>query len=805
MKKFTVRLFVLCLIMAFLVFPNEIKSQEVVFFTDGTNNTFYDQGIVDVNNLGASTFEYTHPPGGPQWNDKIPCSSTAYKGSSSLKFNYTSSSLGNWRVNIYRSDWTTVNLTGLDSLSFYVYSLVDFPANALPMIGIKANRISGSGDLSSRIYNLSEFNNSIKAGKWTRVTFPLSRIFNDPENSQMNFASAKSVIFNQSESNNQPRLILIDEIKAFKSVAKVDPVEALTATGYDSHVELKWKQAGFGLTYRVYATFDNGITYENRGETTENYYLDFVPEKGKNKQVKYRVVSVIQGKESIPVEANANLRDYTDDELLDMYQRYSFRYFWEGAHQESGMALERTNGNGRTVASGATGMGLMAMIVAHERNYVPKEEIKDRILKILYFLENCTRFHGAWAHWYNGDTYQAQPFSTKDNGGDLVETSFVAQALIALKNYFDGSDSKSIQIVAKANKLWREIEWTWYQQNNQNVLYWHWSPNYNFEMNMKVTGWNECLITYVMAASSPTYSIPKAVYDQGWARNGTMVRKRNYYNYEINLMPDWGGPLFWLHYSHLGIDPRGLKDQYADYWKEFVNTALIHHAYSVANPMGHKNYSEKNWGLTASDDPYGYTAHKPMSNDNGTISPTAALASMPYSPEQTLKAAKYFYRERGKDLFGIYGPYDAFNDNLNWVKKAYLGIDQGPIVVMIENYRTGLLWKNVMKDSDVINGLNKLGFQYRISSSNSISDSKLNLKVYPNPASSNLTIVIPENITRGIITIELYDSKGSKILEKELSIFESSTSLDMSGIRNGMYNLRLNTAKGIYNTSFIKN
>jgi len=455
------------------------------------------------------------------------------------------------------------------------------------------------------------------------------------------------------------------------------------------------------------------------------------------------------------------------------------------------MALERSNGNGRTAASGATGMGLMAMIVAHEREYEPREEVKDRILKILFFLENCDRFHGAWAHWYNADTYQATPFSTLDNGGDLVETSFVAQALVALRNYFSGSDSKSVQIRAKSDKLWKEIEWTWYQQNGQNALYWHWSPNYNFQMNMKVTGWNETLITYMMAASSPTYPIDKNVYQQGYARNGNMVNKRSYYNYEINLMPNWGGPLFWLHYTHLGINPNGLKDQYADYWKEFVNTAKIHHAYAVANPLNHKNYSDKCWGLTASDDPNGYTAHQPMNNDNGTISPTAALASMPYTPAETMKALKYFYRERGSDIFGLYGPYDAFNDNLNWVKKAYLGIDQGSIVVMIENHRSGLLWNNVMKDQDVKNGLNKLGFQYQVSTSAADLKIKNELKVYPNPAKNLVTLNFPEISFTQEVRIELTALDGRVLISKNTNPEIQSISLNISSLRNGVYLIKL--------------
>ncbi len=221
-------------------------------------------------------------------------------------------------------------------------------------------------------------------------------------------------------------------------------------------------------------------------------------------------------------------------------------------------------------------MGLMAMIVAHEREYRPKEEIKDRILNILSFLETCDRYQGAWSHWYNADTKHTQPFTTDDDGGDLVETSFIAQGLIALKHYFSGTDAKSVQIREKADLLWKGVNWNWYRQFGQNVLYWHWSPNYLFSKNMKISGWNEALVTYVMAASSPTSGVPKEVYTEGWARNGAMVSKRTYYAYEINLSPNHGGPLFWVHYSHLGLNPHGLTDQYANYWQEHVNTAKIH-------------------------------------------------------------------------------------------------------------------------------------------------------------------------------------------------------------------------------------
>ena len=763
------------------------KAQEIWIFSEGTDQNYYDQGIVDVANLGGSLFEYTSPPGYPQYNDKVPCSTTAFKGSTSLKFNYTSASGGNWKATIFRSGWTTADITGLDSISLFAYSTAEVPSSALPMIGLRAMNQTGSSEVSSALYKLSDYNGTIPAGTWTQIKFPVSIIINDSGNSDLNFTAVKAVIFSQSETNSTSRTILIDEITVFKSLLVVPPVTNLTGTGYDSHAELTWTPPMADLSYRIYGAFNGGTTYELRGETTDSIYLDFVPVSNKNSTVQYRVVTLTQNRESEPLATSATLRDYTDEELIDMVQRYAFRYFWEGAHQGSGMALERTDGGSSTAASGATGMGLMAMIVAHERVYRPKEEIKDRILKILSFLETCDRFQGAWSHWYNADTKHTQPFTTDDDGGDLVETSFVAQSLVALKNYFSGTDAKSVQIREKADLLWKGVNWNWYRQYGQNVLYWHWSPNYLFAKNMKITGWNEALITYIMAASSPGYGVPKEVYTEGWARNGAMVVKRTYYSYEINLSPNYGGPLFWVHYSHLGLNPHGLTDQYASYWQEHVNTAKIHVAYAVANPQGWENYSDKCWGLTASDDPYGYTAHQPESNDNGTISPTAALASMPYTPEESLKALKYFYRERGKDVFGPYGPYDAFNDELNWVKKAYIGIDQGPIVVMIENHRTGLLWNSFMKDADVRAGLTKLGFQ--TTSVSPVPFRPDDVKVYPNPSDGRFLV----NIT-GFghpVTLKIYASDGRLLMTKVVSDAGPEFSIDCSGLGNGLYIIQL--------------
>jgi len=763
-----------------------LYAQEVWFFSEGTDLTFYDQGIVDVNNLGESTFEYTHPPGGPQWNDKIPCSTDAYSGSSSLKFNYSSSENGNWKVKIFRNDWGTADLTGLDTLSFFLYSAEGMPSGALPLLGFIALEKDGTKELASQLFSLVGINEDVPPAEWTRVVLALDEVIGDAANSQLDFSRTKAVVFNQSESDNSSRIFLADDVVAFKSLGEIPVPLDFTVTGYDSHVDLRWTNPASNLSYIISASFDGGATFQKRAETTGQSFLDFLPAEQKNKTIIYRIKTKVQGQESAPLEGEALVRDLTDEELMDMVQRYSFRYFWEGAHQGSGMALERSNGNKRTAASGATGMGLMAMIVAHERDYETKEEIKDRVLMILDFLETCDRHHGAWSHWYNADTKKTQRFSPNDDGGDLVETSFVVEGLIALKNYFTEDDAKSVQIREKADMLWKGVEWDWYRNGDQDVLYWHWSPNVGWAMNMQIRGWNEALVTYIMAAASPDHGIPSEVYTKGWTRKGNMFNRRSYYDYDIYLSPDWGGPLFWLHYSHLGVDPYGLTDDHISYWEEYVNTAMIHNEYGKENPKDFKNYSEHNWGLTASDDPeVGYTAHQPWNNDNGTVSPTAALASMPYTPDQSMKALKYFYRERGFELFGPYGPYDAFNDRLDWVQEGYIGIDQGPIVVMIENHRTRLLWDLVKKDMDVQSGLEKLGFWYDPNVATPKREVREFFSLYPNPGDGNFSLTLPafESGQKGNLKLYTLDGK----LERTLMLDQAETRLDWSDLAGGFY------------------
>jgi len=411
----------------------------------------------------------------------------------------------------------------------------------------------------------------------------------------------------------------------------------------------------------------------------------------------------------------------SDDALLDVVQKQTFQYFWDGAEPNSGAGRERYHADNvypendkSTVATGATGFGLMAILSGIDRGYVTKKQGLDRLTKILTFLEKADRFHGAWPHWIEGTTGKVRPFGKKDNGGDLVETSFVAQALICIKEYYKSGTPAEQKLSKKADELFKGIDFSWYRNGGQNVLYWHWSPEYAWEMNFPVKGYNECLIMYVMAAASPTHTIPAEVYHEGWGRNGGIKANFEVYGHPFTMdyqgQKNSVGPLFWAHYSYLGLNPKGLKDRYANYWENNVNHTLAIHDYCVANPKNFKGYGENNWGLTASYSVKGYAAHNPQ-EDFGVISPTAAISSIPYTPKESMKVIRHLYENLGNKVWGKYGFYDAFSETDNWYPKRYLGIDQGPMVVMIENYRSGLLWKLFMQNQDVKNGLTKLGFE----------------------------------------------------------------------------------------------
>ncbi|AWI26736.1 glucoamylase family protein [Flavobacterium pallidum] len=429
---------------------------------------------------------------------------------------------------------------------------------------------------------------------------------------------------------------------------------------------------------------------------------------------------------------NESVQKLTDEQLVDLVEKQTFRYFWDYAEPNSGMARERffPDGNypendAHIIAVGGSGFGLMSIIAALNQKYIEKGQALERLDKIADFLASADRFHGAWPHWLNGNTGKVIPFGKKDNGGDLVETSFLCEGILCVREYFKNGTAEEKKLAQKYDVLWKGVDYNWYTNNGQK-LYWHWSPDYAWQMNFPLEGYNETLVTYVLAAASPTHPINPSVYHNCWARGGNIVSQDKKYGLPLilkhNGAAEFGGPLFWTHYTYVGLDPHDLSDKYANYWDLNVNQVKIDYEYCVKNPKNFKCYGKDYWGLTASysvneegtigydsKKRIGYNAHMP-NNDFGVVSPTAAISSIVYTPQESLAAMRNFYENYNAELWGVAGFYDAHSCEAKASAKQYLAIDQGPMVAMIENYRSGLLWKLFMNAPEVKQGLLRLGF-----------------------------------------------------------------------------------------------
>lgn len=494
-----------------------------------------------------------------------------------------------------------------------------------------------------------------------------------------------------------------------KPIIKFVFTEPINTASVTSAIELKDVNAS---TIPITHSFSEGnktllISPQNNLSSFTSYTLsitDLLKSAGGGKLINPININLITG-----LDNKDKFPRISDDELLDLVQKQTLRYFYDFGHPVSGLARERST-SGETVTIGGSGFGMMGMIAGINRGFITKAEGLERIQKIVTFLNTkADRFHGAFPHWLNGTTGKVQPFSANDNGADLVETSFLLEGLLSARQYFNGTAVDEIKLRTDINAIWHAVEWNWFRKDGQEALYWHWSPDKAWTINLKVGGWNEALMVYILAASSPTSTIPKSVYDAGWASNGAMKNGNSYYGYPLPLGSANGGPLFFEHYSFMAINPLGLIDAYANYETQTKNHTLINRAYCINNPKNFPNYGADCWGLTASDTYNGYTASSP-NNDVGTIAPTAALSSMPYTPTESMQALRFFYYKLGDKLWGQYGFNDAFNLSQNWFDSQTLAIDQGPIIVMIENYRSKLLWNLFMSAPEIKTGMKNLGF-----------------------------------------------------------------------------------------------
>ena len=618
-----------------------------------------------------------------------------------------------------------------DFLYFWCFAPEGMAASALPVV-----RIEDVERNFSTALQLDEFvgASEVPAGQWRRVKIPLAR-FVSASIHTLEPNRLASIVFSQGAADGRPHTLIIDEIGIDSEAGNHEALAApqrLTATGYERHVDLNWEAVNEAnlQRYIIYRSFD-GKDYQPIGMQVGGVtrYADFIGKTGQKAFYKVAANDANYQQSSPSSEASATTRVMTDEELLTMLQEGCFRYYWEGAHPDAGMTLENIPGDDRIVATGASGFGIMALVVGVDRGFITREQGLERLTKIVAFLEKAPRYHGVWSHFMDGHTGASLPvFDMFDNAGDLVETAFLMQGLLAARQYFKGSSEAEKEIYRRISRLWEGVEWDWYRRSPQSdALYWHWSPDWAWHINHRLTGFNETMIVYLLAIASPTHAVPAELYYTGWAgqskaavnyRRGwsattagdRYVNGHSYYGIKLDVGVGSGGPLFFAHYSYMGFDPH-VHDRFTDYFENNRNLARINLAYCEQNPKHFQGYGANSWGLTASDGPKGYNPNAPDANDDtGTMTPTGALASFPYTPEASMAAFKHFYRDLGDRLWGIYGPRDAFDLQDDWYSPIYMGLNQAPITVMIENYRTGLVWKLFMSNPEIQAMLGRVGF-----------------------------------------------------------------------------------------------
>ncbi|MBS1814171.1 MAG: hypothetical protein JSS87_04785 [Acidobacteria bacterium] len=627
----------------------------------------------------------------------------------SLRLHWISKPNGAWTVELQPSSWPNRGNTFSGThLSFWIYAAEAMGRSSLPQITLR----DGNGGFTLPL-KLEGFSPALTPKKWTRISIPLSH-FVSASVKKFDPARTNVILFSQSAEDGVSHTLYIDEIR-FTTPSPADlhvpqVPQHVQAKSYERHVDLTWDEpAGTNVTEYVIYRAEYGGSFHPVGVQRPGVrrFADFV---GKaDADLRYRITArTIALRESVfSNTVNAHTHTMSDDELLDMVEEASFHYYWDGAEPHSGMAHESIPGGPDTIAVGGSGFGIMSMIVAAERGFAPREAIVERMLRITNFLAHADRFHGAWPHFLSGTTGHMLPvFGVLDDGADLVETSFLMQGLLAARGYFTRDNAPERELRDHITKLWEGVEWNWFLTPSKDALWWHWSPHYGFAIANRLHGYNETMITYVLAIASPTHGVPASLYRTGWESQGDAQRRfpiaNTYYgiHVDVNYTPQSPGPLFFTHYNFLGFDPH-FRDSFTDWFKNSRNISLVQQRYSMENPLHMKGYSAESWGLSAVTGPRGYREFQPFTEDDGTLAPTAAVGAYAYTPKESLAALKHFYRDLGAYTWSIYGFRNAFNEQTDWYSPDELALNQGPQAIMIENGRTGLLWRSFMANPEI--------------------------------------------------------------------------------------------------------
>jgi hypothetical protein len=684
----------------------------------------YSQQVFFENSLSPGSYFYSRghasaPSRLELEGGKLPVETSSFiSAPNALRLKWQSAPNGGWSVELNLYEWRdrTVDFPG-DSLWIWLCAPDGLDRNSMPRLALRDTERNFTEPL-----NLNAFAATLSPNKWTRIRIPFAA-FHTASVHPFDPHRLNTLVFVQGTADPTPHTLYLDDIRIENEQYGQQSLPAprdVKAKGYERHIDITWESVEDAnlAQYVIYRSVGGGafapIGVQRPGV---NRFCDYTgdPHITASYRVTARTSALSESAPSAP--ATASTHPMTDEELLDMVEEASFRYYWEAAEPRSGMTRENTPGNDDIIALGASGFGIMAIVAGTERGYITRQQGLERLQKITQFLSAADRFRGAWPHFLSGSTGHRLPvFDQYDNGADLVETSFLMEGLLTARQYFKNDGASGRELYRRITALWEGIEWNWFSaMPTHDALYWHWSPEYSFHIANRLTGWNEVMITYLEAIASPTHSVPGSQFYTGFAGEPMGARYANhetFYGIKLDVGgPGTGGPLFFTDYSFMGFDARGLRDKYTNYFENNRNQALINRAYCIENPNHWKGYGADTWGLTAVDGPDGYVPYEPTRQlDDGTIAPTGAISAIAYTPEYSMEALRHFYRDLGAQVWDIYGFRDAFNLQKNWYSGITMGLNQAPMAVMIENHRSGLIWKNFMANPEISPMLHAIGF-----------------------------------------------------------------------------------------------
>jgi len=702
--------------------------------------TFYDRHVFFDTSLPDGSYDRSEgmviaPSKLEMVDNKFPVDPNHFKSPpNSLRLKWKSATGGDWRMRFKAAlrNGPKVVFEG-DTLSLWCFSETELSRAESPRLSLQDAAQNGSATISL----LANYG-TLPAGKWVQINIPFARfqpLVQGTDDPKFDAHTLDIIGLTQGLDDGKEHTLYIDDVEVHNHdltnfAAPVAPL-GLTVKGAERHLDLQWSRdpGNYPLRYQIYRSWD-GVKYMPIGlqQGHLNRYVDFVDKPGRTAFYRISALNIAGNESALSSPASASTRPFSDNELLDMVQESCLRYYWEAAHPHSGMAMDTVPGDENMVAVGASGFGIMALVVGAEHGFITREECAGRLLTITRFLRTADRFHGVWPHFLNGASGKVIPYFGKyDDGGDLVETAFLVQGLLVARQYFNRDTPGEAEIRQTITDLWRGVEWDWYRKEpSSDFLFWHWSPDYGWHISHPLVGWNETMIVYLLAIASPTHPVPASLYHTGWAGQSDLaVRYRHewsrttqgdhytnghaYHGFKLDVGEGDGSDLFFTQFSFLGFDPRAKRDRYTDYFRNNRNIVLINHAYCTENPGKFVGYGAGCWGLSAGINSGG---GRPLPrDDNGTICCSAALGSFPYTPKESMAALKHFYRDLGAKTWGIYGFDDGFNQSQNWFDHVWMGLNQAVISVMIENYRSGLIWRNFMANPEIQPALDAIGFK----------------------------------------------------------------------------------------------